>query len=74
MISGVLQEPMVIEDCEEVAALPDVLPSAGLAQWLKSAEPLLLLCLMPGGGSYNHCTASICSCRLLASLDQGGAA
>lgn len=74
VISGVLQEPAVIEDCEAPLALPDVLPSAGLAQWLKSAEPLLLLCLMPGGGSYNHCTASICSCRLLASLDQGGAA
>ncbi|EZP28489.1 contractile injection system protein, VgrG/Pvc8 family [Pseudomonas sp. RIT288] len=73
VISGVLQEPVAIEDCAEALALPDVLPSAGLAQWLKSAEPLLLLCLMPGGGSYNHCAASICSCRLVASLDQGGA-
>ncbi|MFJ2281886.1 contractile injection system protein, VgrG/Pvc8 family [Pseudomonas sp. NPDC087803] len=73
VISGVLQEPAVSEACVEPAALPEVLPSAGLAQWLKSAEPLLLLCLMPGGGSYNHCTASICSCRLVASLGQGGA-
>lgn len=73
VISGVLQEPAVIEDVDESLALPDVLASAGLAQWLQSAEPLLLLCLLPGGGSYNHCTASICSCRLVASLDQGGA-
>jgi len=72
VISGFLPEPAVPED--EPCVLPDELSSAGLAQWLKSAEPLLLLCLMPGGGSYNHCTASICSCRLLASLDQGGAA
>lgn len=35
---------------------------AGLARWLMSAEPLLLLCLVPGGGSYNHYGgAAICS-------------
>ncbi|KIK87496.1 contractile injection system protein, VgrG/Pvc8 family [Pseudomonas sp. W15Feb9B] len=73
VISGVLQEPALIEDCQEPPVLPDVLPSAGLARWLMSAEPLLLLCLVPGGGSYNHCTAAICSCRLVASLGQGGA-
>jgi len=75
VISGVLQASAVLEDDDEASlpVLPDELPSAGLMQWLKSEEPLLLLCLMPGGGSYSHCTASICSCRLVASLDQGGA-
>ncbi|MHA3738018.1 contractile injection system protein, VgrG/Pvc8 family [Pseudomonas sp. Eth.TT006] len=75
VISGVLQEALVDEDDDEasLSALPDDLPSAGLAQWLRSEEPLLLLCLIPGGGSYSHCSAAICSCRLVASLDQGGA-
>jgi type VI secretion system secreted protein VgrG len=75
VISGFLQESAVLEGEHESSppVLPDDLPSAGLTQWLESGEPMLLLCLIPGGGSYNHCAASICSCRLLASLDQGGA-
>ncbi|WP_025111753.1 contractile injection system protein, VgrG/Pvc8 family [Pseudomonas sp. H1h] len=75
VISGFLQKSAALEDDHELLppVLPDVLPSAGLTQWLAGGEPMLLLCLIPGGGSYNHCTASICSCRLLASLDQGDA-
>jgi type VI secretion system secreted protein VgrG len=76
VISGVLQESAVMEDIDDLQepALPDQLASAGFAQWLTSAEPLLLLCLLPGGGSYSHCAEAVCSCRLLASLDQSGAA
>lgn len=74
VISGVLLEPALADDNEEdEPVFADELPSAGFAQWLKSAEPMLLLCLVPGGGSYQHCPASVCSCRLLASLDQSGA-
>ncbi|MGZ9666178.1 type VI secretion system Vgr family protein [Pseudomonas sp. GNP014] len=74
VISGVLLEPALADDNEEdEPVFTDELPSAGFAQWLKSAEPMLLLCLVPGGGSYQHCPASVCSCRLLASLDQSGA-
>ncbi|WP_166218259.1 type VI secretion system Vgr family protein [Pseudomonas atagonensis] len=75
MITGVLQEPTIPEDSDDPPPqLPEHLESAGFATWLKSAEPLLLLCLMPGGGSYRHCAQSICSCRLLATLEQSGGA
>ncbi|MCU0071874.1 contractile injection system protein, VgrG/Pvc8 family [Pseudomonas koreensis] len=70
VISGVLQAPAV-EACieeEERLSLPDHLASEGLSHWLKAAEPLLLLCLIPGGGSYKHCAASMCSCRVVAGL------
>ena len=70
VISGVLQVPALTEAIEDDApsALPEHLASAGLPQWLKAAEPLLLLCLIPGGGSYRHCAASLCSCRLVGGL------
>lgn len=70
VISGVLQVPALTEAIEDDAPspLPEHLASAGLPQWLKAAEPLLLLCLIPGGGSYRHCAASLCSCRLVAGL------
>jgi len=73
VISGVLQEPARVDDREDELTLPDELPGAGFAQWLKSAEPMLLLCLIPGGGSYQHCPAAVCSCRLLAALDRSDA-
>lgn len=70
VISGVLQSP-VVSDCEEddgLPPLPDELTCEGMLQWLGCGEPLLLLCLMPGGGSYRHCREPVCSCRLLAGL------
>jgi type VI secretion system secreted protein VgrG len=76
MISGVLQPPIFADsDCNEVPALPlpDSLVSDGLQQRLMSGEPLLLLCLIPGGGSFNHCSQSVCSCRLVTALEQSGA-
>lgn len=76
MISGVLQPPIAADsDCNEVPALPlpDSLVSDGLQQRLMSGEPLLLLCLIPGGGSFNHCSQSVCSCRLVTALEQSGA-
>ncbi|WP_282358909.1 contractile injection system protein, VgrG/Pvc8 family [Pseudomonas sp. PS01303] len=72
VISGVLQAPLADEEPEEENSLPEQLITEGLPQWLKSAQPLLLLCLIPGGGSYNHCRESICSCRLVSELDQSG--
>jgi len=73
VISGVLQPPVPFEcpERDEPPPLPDVLESDGLAQWLLHGEPLLLLCLMPGGGSYRHCRASVCSCRLVAGVGPG---
>ena len=72
MISGVLQAPLADEEPEQDTPLPEQIITEGLPQWLKSAQPLLLLCLIPGGGSYSHCRESICSCRLVSELDQSG--
>ncbi|XYC99240.1 phage baseplate assembly protein V [Pseudomonas sp. NMS19W] len=73
VISGVLQPSLTAEclEIDEPPSLPESLESEGLAQWLFNGEPLLLLCLMPGGGSYRHCRASVCSCRLAAGLSPG---
>ncbi|WP_236197347.1 type VI secretion system Vgr family protein [Pseudomonas glycinae] len=70
VISGVLQAlaPAKSIEQEEPLPVPDRLASEGLSQWLKAAEPLLLLCLIPGGGSYRHCAASVCCCRVAAGL------
>ncbi|PTT27516.1 type VI secretion system Vgr family protein [Pseudomonas sp. HMWF021] len=73
VISGILQEAAIDVDADDAPGLPENLASAGFEQWLKSDEPLLLLCLIPGGGSYNRCTQPVCSCRMLAALDQSGA-
>jgi type VI secretion system secreted protein VgrG len=74
MVSGVLQPPALAEEAvEDDVPLPQLLVSDGLQQLLQSGEPLLLLCLLPGGGSFNHCAESVCSCRLLAALDQSSA-
>jgi type VI secretion system secreted protein VgrG len=74
MVSGVLQPAALAEDAvEDDVPLPQLLVSDGLQQLLQSGEPLLLLCLLPGGGSFNHCAESVCSCRLLTALDQSSA-
>jgi type VI secretion system secreted protein VgrG len=73
MISGVLQPPLALTDTDDAPSLPDNLVSEGLQQLLASAEPLLLLCLIPGGGSFSHCPEPVCSCRLVTALEQSGA-
>jgi type VI secretion system secreted protein VgrG len=32
---------------------------------IRSAEPLVLLCLLPGGGRFSPCSEVICTCRML---------
>lgn len=75
MISGVLQPSLAMADRtdEPPLPLPDTLVSQGLQQLLTSGEPLLLLCLIPGGGSFSHCSQAVCSCRLVTALDERGA-
>ncbi|UVK99412.1 contractile injection system protein, VgrG/Pvc8 family [Pseudomonas sp. B21-048] len=46
----------------------------GLLGMLRSCEPLVLLCLLPGGGSFSHCAQSFCTCRAASQLGQSGAA
>jgi type VI secretion system secreted protein VgrG len=52
----------------------DDCPLDGVQQWLSSGEPLMLLCLLPGGGSFNHCAQALCICRTATRLGQSGAA
>ncbi|MCU0117990.1 contractile injection system protein, VgrG/Pvc8 family [Pseudomonas sp. B2M1-30] len=73
MISGVLRTPVPVEDVDDddPVPLPQTLSSEGMPVFLQSAAPLLLLCLIPGGGSFSHCPPATCSCRLLAAVDPG---
>ncbi|MGX4726217.1 contractile injection system protein, VgrG/Pvc8 family [Pseudomonas corrugata] len=40
---------------------------------IQAAEPLVLLCLLPGGGSFSACDQPICTCRLVTRRDTGAA-
>ncbi|MHC8346125.1 type VI secretion system Vgr family protein [Pseudomonas sp. RT6P73] len=46
----------------------------GLLRLLQSSEPIVLLCLLPGGGSFSHCAQAFCTCRAATQLGQSGAA
>jgi type VI secretion system secreted protein VgrG len=79
LISGFLPGPASSAE----PAIPDLQPSSttnagpvldGLLGLLQSSEPLVLLCLLPGGGSFSHCTQSLCTCRAATQLGQSGAA
>ncbi|WP_237886613.1 contractile injection system protein, VgrG/Pvc8 family [Pseudomonas sp. PGPR40] len=79
LISGFL--PGAASSAEPV--MPDLQPSLttdvspaieGLQGLLQACEPLVLLCLLPGGGSFSHCAQSFCTCRAAMQLGQSGAA
>ena len=79
LISGFL--PGAASSAEPV--MPDLQPSLttdvspaieGLQGLLQASEPLVLLCLLPGGGSFSHCVQSFCTCRAAMQLGQSGAA
>ena len=45
--------------------------------WLRQiqdSQPLTLLCLIPGGGSFSHCRQGACACRMVAGPGLSGAA
>ncbi|MFY0729075.1 type VI secretion system Vgr family protein [Pseudomonas sp. NFX15] len=69
-ITGLLHAPAAVEVAE--VATPEIICTNddGLEQWLRSGEPLLVLCLLPGGGSYQHCAQALCTCRLATKLGQ----
>ena len=76
LITGFLHTPSSIEGAEEVgpsrtSTTDDV---EGLLEFLQSSEPLMLLCLLPGGGSFSHCTQALCTCRAAMQFGQSGAA
>lgn len=72
-ISGFLQTPLAV-GTEDQAAPEPVVPDDPLVQLLRAGEPLLLLCLLPGGGSFIHCTQTFCTCRAATRLGESGAA
>ncbi|CAN7704994.1 type VI secretion system Vgr family protein [Pseudomonas umsongensis] len=77
LITGFLHGPARVEVDEVHDPATPVLedcPLDGVPQWLCSGEPLMLLCLLPGGGSFNHCAQALCICRTAPRLGQSGAA
>lgn len=75
LITGVLHLPQSVGLADSPDPVPaDESPPEAVRDWLHSGEPLLMLCLMPGGGSFNHCTQALCTCRAAMRLGQCGAA
>jgi uncharacterized protein involved in type VI secretion and phage assembly len=67
-ITAVLHASATVEVTDADTPQPGNPPDEGLEQWLRSGEPLLMLCLLPGGGSFNHCAQALCTCRLATQL------
>ncbi|VVN13807.1 hypothetical protein PS662_03992 [Pseudomonas fluorescens] len=74
LICGFLPATPLAEEAK-VPSLPEnESPDEGLLTLLRSGEPLVLLCLLPGGGSFSHCTQAPCTCRAVSLFGQSGAA
>jgi type VI secretion system secreted protein VgrG len=72
MITGLFYQPQSAEPAPpDTPASGSTVPE-GVQQWLDCAEPLMLLCLLPGGGSFNHCAQAMCTCRAATRLSQRG--
>lgn len=76
LITGLLQRPAAADVVEAPTPPPIPAPPAldGLLGLLQSSEPLVLLCLLPGGGSFSHCRETFCTCRAVTLPGQSGAA
>jgi type VI secretion system secreted protein VgrG len=61
-------------ELQAAAVADDNVSIDGLLRLLQSSEPLVLLCLLPGGGSFTQCTQTFCTCRAATQLGQSGAA
>ncbi|WPN47795.1 MULTISPECIES: type VI secretion system Vgr family protein [unclassified Pseudomonas] len=72
LITGVLHVPQATEELDACVPPLDAVSEKVLQQWLHGGEPLMLLCLLPGGGSFNHCAQVLCSCRAATWLGQSG--
>ncbi|NUT74007.1 type VI secretion protein [Pseudomonas sp. C1C7] len=73
MITGILHQPAALEEAETPLETEQCPPEA-VQEWLHSGEPLLMLCLMPGGGTFKQCEQAICTCRAAMGLARSGAA
>jgi type VI secretion system secreted protein VgrG len=74
LITGFLHVPSPLEEAQAPRPIEDYPPVEGLLGLLRSGEPLSLLCLLPGGGSFSHCALAVCTCRVATRLGQSGAA
>jgi type VI secretion system secreted protein VgrG len=73
-ITGLLHVSATTEVTDTDAPQATCTHDEGLEQWLRSGEPLLVLCLLPGGGSFNHCAQALCTCRLATQPGQSSGA
>jgi uncharacterized protein involved in type VI secretion and phage assembly len=71
LITGFLSSPTALRVQCPVDVPAPCANVEGLLQQLRSAQPLLLLCMLPGGGSFNHCAQTLCTCRLAMRLGGG---
>ncbi|VVO01272.1 contractile injection system protein, VgrG/Pvc8 family [Pseudomonas fluorescens] len=56
-----------------IACSPLLLPEQeDLLTLVQASHPLMLLCLLPEGGSFTHCKQNVCTCRLLARAGKSG--
>lgn len=74
LICGFLPSPAGPDAVDVPIPDEDNPPDEGLLKLLRSGEPLVLLCLLPGGGSFSHCPQALCACRAAAQFGQSGAA
>jgi type VI secretion system secreted protein VgrG len=74
LITGFLHQPKSVEAAEESRAADACAPDEGVLRMLRSGEPLMLLCLLPGGGSFTHCAEVFCTCRAATGFGRSGAA
>ncbi|HWT69746.1 MAG TPA: contractile injection system protein, VgrG/Pvc8 family [Pseudomonas sp.] len=73
LITGILHPPAALAEADPPPVTEQCPPEA-LQDWLNSGEPLLMLCLLPGGGSFKHCGQALCTCRAAMRLSRSGAA
>jgi type VI secretion system secreted protein VgrG len=76
LISGLLHSPSFVEEQDVSGAQPALASHEceGLLALLQASEPLVLLCLLPGGGSFSHCREAVCTCRAAMLFGQSGVA
>lgn len=74
MICGFLPTPAAVEEVQATAASWVAPVGEGMLELLRSGEPLVMLCLMPGGGSFSHCPETLCTCRALTLSGPSGVA
>lgn len=75
LISAFLDTPALVERSQEPASSETLRLEADpvLLAAIQSAEPLVLLCLLPGGGRFSPCAQPVCTCRMLTRFGVGAA-